>query len=104
MTNPTARVNVTSTSKAVARLKLYGHGEDDRVVNEGDLLIVSQTYLSESNAKQSVDFEITVRGCDMFLLAEKAAKAVALYEENKDYLRSPATRTVSNQLPGHRYA
>ena len=95
MSNPTARTKVTSHSKQVSRLKLYGYGEDDRVPNEGDLLIVSETFLRESGHQQDIEFEILLRGNDMFMMKAKVDAAVAMFEANKDYLRQPATRTVS---------
>jgi hypothetical protein len=83
-------------------LKLYGFGEDPRVVNEGDLLIVTETTLREANNFQDIEFEINLRGSDMFALKAKVDAACALYEENKDYLRSPATAFVKRSpIPAH---
>jgi len=102
VTNPTARTSVTSTSKQVSRLKLYGFGEDPRVVNEGDLLIVSETTLREANNSQDIEFEINLRGSDMFALKDKVDAAVKLYEENKEYLSRPATTFVKRSpIPAH---
>ena len=91
MTNPTARTSVTSSSKQVSRLKLYGYGEDPRVPNEGDLLIVSETFIREARNRQEIEFEILLRGSDMSLFKSKVDAALELYELNKDYLRQPAT-------------
>jgi hypothetical protein len=99
MTNPTARTSVTSHSKQVSRLKLYGYGEDPRVPNEGDLLIVSETFLRESNNHQDIEFEILLRGNDMFAMKAKVDQAFATFEANKEYLRQPATRYVSRSQP-----
>ena len=99
MSNPTAKTAVRSVSKQVSRLKLYGYGEDPRVPNEGDILIVSETYLRESGNQQDIEFEILLRGRDMFMVKEKVDAASALYEANKDYLSQPATRVIRNQLP-----
>ena len=98
MSNPTARTSVTSHSKQVSRLKLYGFGEDSRVPNEGDLLIVSETFLRESNNQQDIEFEILLRGNDMYAMKEKVDAAFAMFEANKDYLRQPATK-INRSLP-----
>jgi hypothetical protein len=93
---------VTSKSKQVSRLKLYGFGEDPRVPNEGDLLIVSETFLRESGNQQDIEFEILLRGSDMFLMKAKVDAAVKLYEENKEYLSQPATTFVKRSpIPAH---
>ena len=98
MSNPTARTSVTSHSKQVSRLKLYGFGEDPRVPNEGDLLIVSETFLRESNNQQNIEFEILLRGNDMHAMKAKVDAAFAMFEANKDYLRQPATK-INRNLP-----
>ena len=98
MSNPTARTKVTSSSKQVSRLKLYGYGEDSRVPNEGDLLIVSETFLRESGNQQDIEFEILLRGNDMFAMKAKVDAAFAMFEANKDYLRQPATK-INRSLP-----
>jgi hypothetical protein len=94
--NPSARVTVTSQSKSVARLRLYGYGEDPRVANEGDLLIVSETALEDAGVGSTTEFEITVRGKDMKHLAAKVNAALELYNENADYLSQPASRVMSS--------
>ena len=99
MSNPTARTSMTSHSKQVSRLKLYGFGEDPRVPNEGDLLIVSETFIREAGNQQEIEFEILLRGSDMFAMKAKVDAAVELYEANRDYLSQPATKTISRNLP-----
>jgi len=99
VSNPTARTSVTSKSKQVSRLKLYGFGEDPRVPNEGDLLIVSETFLRESGNQQDIEFEILLRGSDMFLMKAKVDAAIEMFNANSDYLRQPATRSISRSLP-----
>ena len=99
MTNPTARTTVTSTSKQVSRLKLYGYGEDPRVPNEGDILIVSETYIREADNRQDIEFEILLRGSDMTFVKRSVDKAFEMFEANKDYLRQPATQYVAKRSP-----
>jgi multidrug efflux pump subunit AcrB len=94
MTSPSARVAVTSTQKSVARLKIFNYGDDPRVANEGDLLIVSENHLGEAGTQSAVQFEITIRGRDMAHFEEYVQKALALWNANKEYLLQPATRLL----------
>ena len=100
MTSPTARVAVTTTQKSVQRLKIFNYGEDPRVANEGDLLIVSTNSLVEAGTRSDVEFEMTIRGRDMEYFKEYVDRAMKLWNENKDYLLQPASRL----LPESEYA
>ena len=86
--HPMTRVKVTTHANNNSRVRIYNHGEDDRVINEGDLLIVSEG--------SDVDFEITIRGRDISILQAHVAKAVKLWDENKDYLQRPASRVIDS--------
>lgn len=92
--HPMTRVKVTTHAKNNSRVRIYNHGEDDRVINEGDLLIVSEG--------SDVDFEITIRGRDILIFEQHVAKAVKLWNENKDYLMQPATREVETPKESHK--
>ena len=102
MTSPSARVAVTTTQKSVARLKVFNYGEDPRVANEGDLLIVSENSLGEAGTQSQVQFEITIRGRDISAFNQSVKKALGLWEENKDYLLQPATRLLSPAIYGQK--
>lgn len=93
--NPTGRITVMTETKAITRFRLYGYGEDARVPNEGDLLLISESYLSEAGKVEKVELELLLRGKDLWMFSEKLQAAAKLYEENKDYLRQPATREVT---------
>ena len=95
MTSPTARVAVTTTQKSVQRLKIFNYGEDPRVANEGDLLIVSTNSLVEAGTRSDVEFEMTIRGRDMEHFKEYVDRAMNLWNENRDYLLQPATRLLT---------
>ena len=102
MANPAARFSVTATTKALGRIKLYGFGEHEKIVNEGDMLIVSETGVREANNHQDIVFELLIRGSDMFALLEKVQTAFDLYQENKDYLSQPVTmlgNAISHNRP-----
>jgi hypothetical protein len=96
--NPSGRVTMTTTSQSMSRLHIFNHGEDPRVVNEGDLLIVSENGLREAGQKAQIEFELTIRGRDMFIFQKHVEKAMKLWDENKDYLLQPATRIITPSL------
>ena len=85
---PMTRVNVISHAKHHSRVRIFNHGEDDRVINEGDLLIVSEG--------SDVTFEITIRGRDMFIFSDHVKKALELWDANKEYLSQPVTREADS--------
>ena len=93
--NPTGRITVTTETQTISRFRLYGYGEDARVPNEGDLLLISESYLSEAGKVEKVELELLLRGKDLWMFSEKLASAMALYEVNKDWLRQPATKQVT---------
>ena len=76
-----------------ANLKILSYGEDNRVINEGDLLLIFQKDSSEysSNGMRSI-IEMNLRGSDMGELMTKISAALNLYELNKDFLTQPVTR------------
>ena len=86
--HPNGFVSVTSTASMQGKLELYGYGFDDRIVNPGDLLIVSTDYVQESGHKQKVEFTLKLRGRDMQLFVDEATKARNLWDENKHWLNA----------------
>ena len=85
---PSGFVSVTSTASMQGRLEIYGFGFDDRVINEGDLLIVSSDYVSENGHRQKVEFTLKLRGRDMQLFVDQATIARNLWNENKHWLNA----------------
>lgn len=81
--NPSGQVKVKTNAVLKSRLRLFGHGEHPDIANEGDLLLVSENG--------EIEFQLLVRGKDMFMLSHKVEQALKLYEENKDWLSKPAT-------------
>lgn len=81
--NPSGQVKVKTEAKLKSRLRLFGHGEHPDIANEGDLLLISDNG--------EITFELLIRGRDMFMFQQKVNQAVELYDQNKDWLSSPAT-------------
>ena len=98
---PSGRITVTTETQAVSRFRLYGYGEDGRVPNEGDLLLISDSFLCEAGRIEKVELELLLRGKDLWMFSDKLQTALALYEANKAYLSQPATRqvAVARRLP-----
>ena len=93
--NPTGRVTVTTETSTVSRFKLLGFGDDPRVVNEGDLLMISEMFLNEEGKSEKVSLEVMLRGKDLYLFSEKLAASISLYESNKEYLERPASKVIT---------
>jgi hypothetical protein len=85
---PQGFVNVTSSATMQGKLELFGYGFDDRIVNPGDLLIVSSDYIQENGRKQKVEFTLKLRGRDMQLFVNEATIARNLWDENKHWLNA----------------
>ena len=85
---PQGFVNVVSSATMQGKLELFGYGFDDRVVNPGDLLIVSSDYIQENGHKQKVEFTLKLRGRDMQLFVDEATIARNLWDENKHWLNA----------------
>jgi len=85
---PSGFVTVTSNATMQGKLELFGFGFDDRIVNPGDLLIVSTDYLQENGHRQKVEFTLKVRGRDMHLFVDAAHTAELLWDENKHWLNA----------------
>ena len=88
-----SRITITNHMTERANLKIFSFGEDNRVVNEGDLLLVFQKDSNEytSNGMRSI-IEMNLRGCDMQEVLKKINSALNLYELNKEFLNQPVTR------------
>lgn len=71
-----------------------GFGQDERVTNPGDLLIVMVQEIHENLKTQEIEMALKIRGRDIQVFIEAARLAAALWEENKDWLQAPVTREV----------
>ena len=82
-------VNVVSTAQLQGKLELFGYGADHRVVNPGDLLIVTTDFVGENMHRQKVEFTLKLHGRDMHLFLEAARTAEMLWVDNKHWLSAP---------------
>jgi len=89
---PSGTVTVTSSAVTNGRLTCYGYGQDDRVINPGDLLIVGSTSLRENSKTVETEIAIRLRGRDLSYFFDHVVDALRLWQENKDWLQAPASQ------------
>lgn len=81
-------VNLVSTAQMQGKLEVFGYGADARVINPGDLLIVTTDFVNENAHRQKLEFALRLRGRDMNLFVEAAKNALALWDDNKHWLNA----------------
>ena len=95
--NSSGRIRATTEVNFKSSMIAFVFGEDDRVVNPGDLLLVMrQSEPGDRDQKNCRKFEITVNGRQMAGLLEQIKRAADLYKDNQEWLNSPVT-TTSNE-------
>jgi hypothetical protein len=92
MNNSAGRIRATTEVNFKSRMDTYVFGEDSRVVNPGDLLIVmSESAPGDRLGNNLRQFEIVVNGDQMSGLLEAVTRAKDLYDLNHGWLKSPAS-------------
>ncbi len=71
-------VNVVSTAQMQGKLECFGYGQDARVINPGDMIIVAMDFVGENFHKQKIEFVLKIYGRDMNLFFESTKNALAL--------------------------
>ena len=93
MTNSAGRIRAMTEVNFKSRMETFVFGEDDRVVNPGDLLIVmSEAAPGDRLGRNLRQFEIVVNGNQMSGLLEAVTRAKDLYDLNHGWLKSPASK------------
>lgn len=85
---PSAMVAVRTQASERVRLRVLRYGEDDRIPNPGDLLILANMGDALS---QLVELAVVIPGRDMQTMARAVNAAVLEYEANKAWLQAPVT-------------
>ena len=86
------RIRATTEVNFKSSMVAYVFGEDDRVVNPGDLLLVmSQSEPGDRNHANIRKFEIQINGNQMAGLLNQVKRAADLFKLNEEWLRTPAT-------------
>ena len=91
---PSARLALRVEAQASTRIALYQYGEDDRVPNPGDVLLVS---IMGDGREDRIEFAQLLRGKDIALVAKAMLRAQQLYALNEDWLTQPVSRRVSKE-------
>lgn len=86
------RVSVSSYVSRRSNVEILSFGDDNRVINEGDLLMLWVKDDTSGNLGSKTVVELYIRGSDLAELRAKVEEATALYELNKDFLCSPVAR------------
>jgi hypothetical protein len=90
------RIRATTEVNFKSSMVAYVFGEDDRVVNPGDLLLVmSQSEPGDRNQANIRKFEIQINGNQMAGLLNQVKRAADLFKLNEEWLRTPATTPAS---------
>lgn len=84
--NAVARVSVVLSTKASTGVSFLHYGEDSRIPNPGDLLLVS--FLGDQGG---IEFAVLIPGSRMGIVAAAAFIALDDYEKNKEWLTAPAS-------------
>jgi len=87
--HPSGMIEVVSNARLEGKLSIYGYGQDDRIPNPGDLLIVTTNWIKENARNQEIEFSLRIRGRDMALFVEAAKEALLLWNDNKHWLQAP---------------
>lgn len=91
--NSSGRIRATTEVNFKSSMVAFVFGEDDRVVNPGDLLLVmSQSEPGDRTQGNIRKFEININGNQMAGLLDQVKRAANLFKLNKDWLLEPATK------------
>jgi hypothetical protein len=91
--NSSGRIRATSEVNFKSKMVAYVFGENDAVINPGDLLLImTQTEPGDRLGANVKRFEITVNGDQMAILLAQVVRANDLYLLNEDWLKDPTSR------------
>lgn len=94
--NPSGFFEVVSSARMEGKLEVFGFGQHEKAISPGDLVIITTNYLQDGFKTQQIQASLKLRGRDMHLFAAAAAQALALYEENSDWLNKPMSKPSDN--------
>ena len=90
--NSSGRIRATTEVNFKSSMRALVFGEDDRVINPGDLLIeMSSTEPGDRLGKNIRKFEIYVNGNQMAGLLDQVNRAADLFALNEDWLKLPVS-------------
>ena len=91
-----ARMRSISEVNIKTKLRALVFGEDDRVINPGDILLEMASEGSGDRLGQNAQkFEIYIAGRDIQGLLGQVERAAYLYRVNKEWLNEPSSRYLT---------
>lgn len=101
--NSSGRIRATTEVNFKSSMVAFVFGEDERVINPGDLLLVmTQTEPGDRNQANIRKFEISIAGYQMAGLLAQVTRASELFGQNEEWLRQsmskPATPPTAEVL------
>ena len=91
-----ARMRSISEVNIKTKLRALVFGEDDRVINPGDILLEMASEGSGDRLGQNAQkFEIYIAGRDIQGLLGQVERAAYLYRVNKEWLSEPSSRYLT---------
>lgn len=100
--NTAATFRTTSEINVKARVKALVFGDDNRIINPGDLLLeMVDTKQGNRLGANQTRFEVYISGRDIEQLLGQVERAAYLWREN-DWLRAATTRILSKKEKAER--
>ena len=93
---PQGSTTVSSEVTSQGSIEIRSYGQDPRIPNPGDLMIISTTDQKDGSRKQATEFTLRIKGSDMQIFLDAAIEAVRMWKENKEWLE---TKTRSFDAP-----
>lgn len=90
--HPSGTVTVTTSAVTNGRLTCLGYGQDDRVINPGDMLILGSNFTREGLKVTETEMCIRLRGRDLNYFFDHIVDALRQWQENKDWLEAPSSQ------------
>ena len=96
--NPSGHIRSTTETNFQGRIRAVVFGEDNRVINPGDMILEMEQVKQADRLGGSVDrFEIYIAGRDMRGLLDQVTRAHELFKLNAEWLLQPSSRELSPQ-------
>lgn len=96
--NPSGHIRSTSESNFQGRIRAVVFGEDNRVINPGDMILeMEDLRKGDRQGKNVTRLEIYVAGRDMGGLLDQVTRAHELFKQNAEWLLQPSSRQLTPQ-------
>ena len=91
-------IRSTNETNFQGRIRALVFGEDDRVINPGDMILeMEHSNPGDRLGNNAERFEIYIAGREMAGLLDQITRAADLFTLNAEWLLSPSSRTLTPQ-------